>query len=260
MTLGQDDIAASFGVSPELLPYLPELLADIWVLGSWPDRIVDLLRPLDLEPETTRVLEVGCGKGAVSVPIAQRLDFSVHGVDLFAPFLDVAKAKAREAGVAGRCRFEAADIREAAGGPAEYDVAILAAVGAVMGSYEATVGWLRRAVRPGGYMVIDDGYLLDPSPENRPPGYEYCRDREETIRELTAHGDVIEKEVIVPTAELRAYNQSNTECIRARADRLARQRPELASALEAYVQSEIDECRYLEEKTVAAIWLLRREA
>ncbi len=260
MTLGQDDVAEAFGVAPELLPHLPELLADIWILGSWPDRIVDLLRPLELEPETTRVLEVGCGKGAVCVPIAQRLDLSVHGIDLFAPFIEEAKAKAREAGVAERCRFEVADMRAFIGEGADYDLAILAATGAVMGSYKDTIGWLRKAVRPGGYMIIDDGYVLETCPADRPPGYEYCQDRAETIRELTLHGDAIEREIIVPTGELHAYNSANTECIRRRAEGLARRFPVLREQLTAYVRSEEEECRFMEEHTVAAIWLLRRGA
>lgn len=260
MTLGQDDVAVAFGVSRELLPHLPELLGDIWVLGSWPGHIVDLLRPLELEPETTRVLEVGCGKGAVCVPIAQQLDLPVHGIDLFAPFIEEAKTKAHEAGVAGRCRFEVADMRAFIGEGANYDLVILAAVGAVMGSYENTIGWLRKAVRPGGYVVIDDGYLVDSASEKRPLGYEFCHDRAETIRQLTVHGDVIEREIVVPAEELRAYNQANTGHIRRRAQRLAREHPEMAEALKAYVQSQIDECEFLEKETVAAIWLLRRSA
>ena len=37
------ELASMLGVTPDLLPVLPELLADIFQLGSWPDRIADLL-------------------------------------------------------------------------------------------------------------------------------------------------------------------------------------------------------------------------
>ncbi len=257
MQMNEQHIADSFGISPELLPHLPTLLADIWVLGSWPDRIVELLSPLELPGDSTRVLEVGCGKGAVSVPIARDLGFRVHGVDLFEPFLQEARARAAEAGVADRCTFEQADMKEVLGRGETYDVVVIAAVGHALGDTVEIVGALRQTVRPGGYMVLDDGYLSRKERVDY-PGYEHCRDRETTLRELTAHGDRLVKEVVIPFTDLMAYNARNNEVIARRVTEVSLRHPELREQLLRYQQAEIEECLLLETETVAAILLLQR--
>ena len=58
-------IAASLEATPELLPFIPELLADVWALGGSPEALVELLRPLGLSGTATRLLDLGCGKGAI---------------------------------------------------------------------------------------------------------------------------------------------------------------------------------------------------
>lgn len=251
-----EQIAAAFGIESVLVPLLPELLADIWVLGSWPDKIVDLLRLGRKLPQRASVIDLGCGKGAVAVPIARDLSFTVHGVDLFSPFLAEARTRAESAGVPEFCHFEVGDLRQAFKAGRRYDVAILAAVGAI-GDYGWTVGEMRRIVHPGGVLVIDDGFLeSDVGPT--PRGYEYYRSHGETVLELTSHGDRMMHERLVPADELKEYNRINTELIRRRAGKLAARNPELAEALERYVQSEQEECAFLEGRTTAAIWMLER--
>jgi SAM-dependent methyltransferase len=69
---------------------------------------VDLLvDAVELEPGA-RVLDLACGHGRHSVELARR-GFAVTGVDLSAPSLDLAAARAAEAGVA--VRFERSDMR-----------------------------------------------------------------------------------------------------------------------------------------------------
>lgn len=138
-----------------------------------------------------------------------------------------------------------------------YDIVVLAGVGGVLGDFAQTVGRLREALLPGGYLVVDDGFLARSS-RSAKPGYEHYRSHEETIRQLTAHGDTLRQEVRIPIEELKAYNQSNMEFIHKRADTLARRHPELVHIFNRFVQAEQAECRMQEEETVPAIWLLQR--
>ena len=55
-----------------------------------------------------RVLDVGCGSGRYAVEFARR-GARVTGLDMAPAMLDMARAAAAEAGVGGRCRFEAGD-------------------------------------------------------------------------------------------------------------------------------------------------------
>jgi len=51
------EAAEYFGVKPEALLFVPELLADLWELGSDPDTIVEWLR------RESAVLETAMGRG-----------------------------------------------------------------------------------------------------------------------------------------------------------------------------------------------------
>ena len=73
-------VASSLEAPPELLPFIAELLADVDALGSSP-AVVNLLRPLALPRATT--LDLGCGKGAISVNVARELGWHAHGVVAF---------------------------------------------------------------------------------------------------------------------------------------------------------------------------------
>ncbi len=204
------------------------------------------------------MVDLGCGKGAAAIAVAQELGFTVRGIDLFPPFVEEAEAHAESAGVAELCHFETGDLRDAVQTLRDYDVALLAGVGAgVLVDYARCVGELRQTVCRGGYLVIDDGFLKG-IPQSSPSGYEYYCSHDETVRQLRSHGDRLIGEFLVPGGELEEYNRRNTALIRSRAEEIGGRCPELAEALAAYVRSEETECRFLETETTAAIWLLER--
>jgi hypothetical protein len=61
----------------------------------------------------------------------------------------------------------------------------------------------------------------------------------------------------ISRSELEECNARNMNLIRLRAGEAALENPELAASLERYVESEEAECRFLENETTAAIWLLQ---
>lgn len=56
-----------------------------------------------------KVLDVGCGPGHYAVALAQKGAAQVLGLDFAPGMLELARARAEQAGVADRCRFEVAD-------------------------------------------------------------------------------------------------------------------------------------------------------
>ncbi|HSM16314.1 MAG TPA: methyltransferase domain-containing protein, partial [Gemmatimonadales bacterium] len=138
----QQDIAAALETTPELLPFIPELLADLWGLGASLEIIVELLRPLAL-PRSTRVLDAGTGKGAVAITLAERFGFRVLGIDGFQPFVDEATRRAETRGVSTLCRFEVGDFRDTLPILQNFDVVIYAALGCILGTVDQCVGLLR---------------------------------------------------------------------------------------------------------------------
>ncbi len=250
-------VSAALETTPDLLPFLPRLLADIWALGSWPAVIADALRPLGLSPSSTRVLDVACGKGAVGIRLAQDFGFEVLGVDLFEPFVYDARERAKQQGVDDRCEFRLADVHDLLTGDEGFDVVVWAALGGLLGTFDRCVGQLRKVVRPNGYIVIDDGFLVSGPPIAK-PGYEHYASRRKTRQQLTKHGDELLRETLIPRNDVEACNRKNNRLIEIRATELAKRFPEHADRLAGYVDSQKAECETLERSIAAAVWLLQR--
>jgi cyclopropane fatty-acyl-phospholipid synthase-like methyltransferase len=253
----QQEIARAFETTPELLPFFPELLADLWELGSSLEVIVDAIRPLELPEGQTRLLDLGCGKGAVSITLAKEFGFQALGVDLFEPFVQEARARAEEMHVGALCQFVHGDMRDAVRSYRSFDVAVYAAVGGVLGTWDECVAKIRRCVRPEGLMVIDDCYLAGDDKVDR-PGCEHYVGHEETLQQLTAHGDTLLREVTLSQEYMKSVNSGYVESVRKRAEKLSKKHPEAADMLRGYVENQERESEIIETRLVVAVWLLQR--
>lgn len=253
--MNEKELAESLDAKPELLPFIPELVADIWALGSSPDLVVKLLKPLDLSPRTT-VLDLGCGKGAVSIILAKKFGFQVLGIDAFQPFLKEAKTRTKEYGVEKLCHFEYGDIRNTVDKLKNFDIVIYAAIGDVLGGFNECVGKLRQTILPDGYILIDDGFLKEFTQIER-SGYGHYVPHDETLKQLTSYGDTLLREIVVTAEETKALNNKYTELIRKRAEKLIKKHPELADSFFWYLKNQEQECAILENDVVGSIWLLQ---
>ncbi|MFI9615791.1 SAM-dependent methyltransferase [Streptomyces sp. NPDC052023] len=105
----------------------------------------------------TRMLDLASGKGEMLCTWARDHGVSGTGVDISTVFLDAARERAAELGVADRVDFVHAD---ASGHVADEPVGIAACIGATwIGSGVAgTVELLRRSLAPGGMMLIGEPY------------------------------------------------------------------------------------------------------
>jgi SAM-dependent methyltransferase len=256
----QELVAEAFGASSELLPLLPAIFADFSALGGWPDQVGTILRESAQLPEEAAVVDLGCGKGAASLVLAAELGYRVTGFDLFEPFLEDAASSARAAGVDHLCSFEVVDIRDRAEGIDAFDVAIFAAVGAgLYGDYSDCIAGIRRWTRPNGYMVISDGFLNHPIPPGAKfPGYGYYERHEEVLRQLTAHGDVMVREILISSEEFAEQSRRDLGRLRSVVQTLSRTHPEHREPLKQFLASQETEYAFLNEHTTEALWLLRR--
>jgi cyclopropane-fatty-acyl-phospholipid synthase len=78
------------------------------------DKKAHIAAKLDLKPGM-RVLDIGCGWGGMALYLNRHFGVDVMGVTLSEEQLRVARARAEEAGVADRVRFELVDYRDVAG-------------------------------------------------------------------------------------------------------------------------------------------------
>ena len=109
-----------------------------------------LVELLDVQPGE-RCLDVGCGRGAVTLPLAAAVggSGSVHGVDVSPGMLDQARQLAASAGL-DRATFEVADAGDLGALPADYDVVASSLVLFFLADpANALRTWVERLV-PGG--------------------------------------------------------------------------------------------------------------
>ena len=105
----------------------------MWELGAIPNDIIHLIEQnIEVTPNT-KILDLACGKGAVSINLARAFGCKVKGIDLIPEFIDYAVTKALAYGLQDRCEFIVGDINESVLNENGYDIVILASVGDVLG-------------------------------------------------------------------------------------------------------------------------------
>ena len=241
--------------STDLLPFLPYLLQDLWKLGSNPGDIIARIKNHMRLSKDTRILDLACGKGAVSVQIAEGLGVSVYGVDLIHDFIAYANRKANERNVRSLCRFACGDANETAATERDYDCVIFGAAGNILGNPQETLGKLIKTVKPGGYIILDEAYLPDDSSNDmvKYKNYEYLT-HEQWIRLFSDNGLTLVEEV--PNREGYDFDSDNKN-IALRADELIARYPEKRSLFMEYIQSQLNECDDLESNVMGVTWMLR---
>ncbi len=255
MRTDEEMIAYALEVSPSLLPYIPELLADLDELGSDAQLIVEVLRELEIS-RASRVIDLGCGKGATAVEIASELGYRVFGIELFEPFVDACNEAARAAGVAALCEFRHGNILKLVDTVEPADVVIFSALGDVLGPLDETVRVIRRFAKPGGVVLISDGYIREGASSDF-AGFENYVGHAESIQRLTSCGDVLIREVPEPEPS-EVASDDESPLIRARAERIAARHPELREELLAYAEEQAAENLFIQENFAGTLWVLQR--
>jgi SAM-dependent methyltransferase len=104
-----------------------------------------------------RVVDLGCGKGELLLRILERHDVSAVGVDLSPYFLADARREAARRVPDARLRLSEEDARQIELDPQSFDLAIAVGAGG-MGRHRDALRALARLVRPGGHILLGEGY------------------------------------------------------------------------------------------------------
>ncbi|HOV26674.1 MAG TPA: methyltransferase domain-containing protein [Pseudobacteroides sp.] len=234
----------------ELIPYLPYLLQDLWELGSSPKDIADMISKHIHVSDKTRVLDLACGKGAVSVHLARVLGCKIKGIDIIPEFIEFSNKKAKEYGVENLCCFNVGDINESVKVEKDYDIVILGAVGDVLGNPEETIQKLKGTVKKGGYIFIDDAYGKDDSDDS-------YYTKEKWLMCFQNAGVKLLDERFNDDDELKSTNDEQQAFIIKRANELKEKHPDKAYLFENYIKSQQAECDELENEIEGVTMLLQ---
>jgi len=236
--------------STELIPYLPYLLQDLWELGSSPKDIIEIIKRHVQVSGETRVLDLACGKGAVSVQVAKAFGCRVKGIDIMPEFIDFANKKVHEYGLESLCEFEVGDINEFVKAEREYDIVVLGAVGDVLGGPEEAILKLKSTVKSGGYIVLDDAYA------NEEIAGKYAT-RNQWLIFLQNAGVSLIDEKFAEDEESKSLNEWQQAYIVKRATELQQLHPKKAALFASYIRSQQAECDELENEISGVLMLIR---
>src|SRR4029079_15707774 len=119
------------------------------------ERVLDLL-PLD---ESSRVLDLGCGRGELSLRIIERFGSTVVAIDNSSYMLDAARERAEWTGALGKLHLDDIDIRDLQRDPATFHLSVLLGGGGMPGGMAGICRQLKTWTRSGGYILIGESYL-----------------------------------------------------------------------------------------------------
>ena len=243
----------------ELLPFLPYLLQDFWELGSDPDVMAKMINKYVGVSDKTRVLDLACGKGAVSVKVAQQLRVKVKGIDLMPEFIDYAEQKAKEFNVEDLCEFLIDDINEAVKTEKDYDCVVFGAAGVdVLGGPAEALNKLKATVKPGGYIMIEEGFI---SGEDKREKVRYNRDVYFTEQQWVALFKEANLELIETASghsEGDLDSVTGMAAIIARANELIEKYPDKRTLFEEYIRNQQNEYADIDDSLVCVTWVLRK--
>lgn len=157
-SLNESIVESVTGTSVDIYPFIPYLLQDFFELGTPSKGIIDIFEKHINNPSDVHVLDLGCGKGAISIKLAHRFKCNVFGIDGIPEFIEEAKSKAKEYDVNDLCEFRLGDIRDEIKTLNSFDVIILASIGEIFGDYYNTLKSLSPLLNEDSYIIICDAY------------------------------------------------------------------------------------------------------
>lgn len=125
----------------------------------------------------------------------------------------------------------------------------------MLGGLDATVAIIRRCVKPDGYLVISDAYVQDARSANVPSFDQYAK-RDETLAQLTSHGDALVSEVFGEVDDDEDDNEG--ALIAQRATILAQKNPNMSEAFMELSAIQPSENTSIDETLVDVVWVLRK--
>jgi len=247
-------VAAMDGDTPELFQFLPYILQDFWEIGADPEAIINMVQKHSLAGPDLQVLDLGCGKGVVSVKMAQKIGCNCFGIDAVETFVNEAAIKAAEYHVSYLCRFEVNDIRTRVKTLHGFDVIVLGAIGPVLGNFFETLSVLKKCLNPNGIILIDDGYIDDNSSFKHP----VVITKGELISQVHQAGmEMIDEKIYEIDDNALMLHQQEFEKIQKRCEDLIQEHPSRERLFRDYIANQQKEYNAIEQEIINALMVFK---
>ncbi len=201
-----------------------------------------------------KVLDLGCGKGAVSVKMAKELGCRCHGIDAIPEFIDFARQKAEEFEVSHLCTFETGDIRKKIKALSGYDILVLGSTGPVFGDYYTTLTTCSPGIKPNGLFIIDDGYIED----SRMFSHNLIMKKKNILKQIQKAGMEPIENNVVDQEFLKTLNAKYFSHLKKRTSELIEKYPDKKRLFRNYIKNQEKENDLLENYVTVAIMVIKK--
>ena len=244
-----------------LVKYLPYIFQDHWELGSSSEEIIEIIKKHKTNYSSLNILDLGSGKGAISIKIASELGCRCFGLDGVNDFVAFSNNKAIEYSVNNICTFETADIRDRIKTLGKYDIILLMAIGPIFGNYYDTLTQLSSHLNNDGLVIIDDGYVENDCKKDY-PNKEYpniLRENEIIEQVNKAEMKIIEKMTINEISGTEEKYEADFKNIQTRCLELAEKYSENKELFLGYIERQKREYEILNNEIVPAIFVIKKK-
>ncbi len=247
-------VIAMDGSDAELFPFLPYILQDIWEIGSDPEAIIKIIGRHFNSYDNLKILDLGCGKGAVSIKVAQQFNCKCYGIDAIPEFVVYAQKKSIEYNVGHLCEFVVGDMREIIKDFKAYDIIILGAIGPVFGNYYSTLATLSKHLNDTGLFIIDDGYIENNSDYTHP----LMLKKLDLLNQISSAGMILIEDDIIESKNIKDSDDRVFDNLKIRCMELIEKYPEKKDLFENYLKNQEKENDVLENKVVCTTMVIKR--
>jgi SAM-dependent methyltransferase len=174
-------------------------------------------------------------------------------------FIEFATQKAKEYNVDDLCEFLVDDINEAVTMEKDYDCVIFGAAGVdVLGGPSEALNKLKATVKPGGFILIEEGYIAD---ESKREDLRYNADAYFALQfwmDLFKNAGLELIETASGHSEGDLDGESGMAAITTRADELIEKYPDKKAIFEGYVSNQRKEYADIDDSLICVTWILRK--
>lgn len=237
-----------------MIPFIPKVLEKLWELGSMPDYVIELVERNIAPSKLKRVIDLGCGKGAVLIQLSENIKFKGIGIDLMPEFIDEAKTYASQRACTKNLEFETADIKTTIEKHNNFDLVIYGHDSDIFGDLTQSLFELEKYMSNQSWIILEAIYSTNSenNPDDLPNKIEFTQQIKKSDFEIV-------DQIIWDDKKLREINQSNTVSIREQIVGLIKSNPDKKQVFNTYLENQIEECYQLENNTKCLTMLLERK-
>jgi ubiquinone/menaquinone biosynthesis C-methylase UbiE len=239
----------------EIIPFVPEILKDLWELGSIPKYIIELVEKHILPTQLKNVIDLGCGKGAVLIQLSERIKFEGVGIDIMPDFIIEANKRSKQKPYAKNLKFEIGDIKNSMEKHHNFDLVIYGHDSDIFGNITQSLIEINKYSANNRWIILEAIYSINSTnnPDNLPNYKEFIQQLKESEFEII-------EQVNWNKNQLKQVNSENTSLISKQIKNLIKTNPNKEKMFTDYLKNQIEECHQLENDITCLTILLKNNS